>query len=311
MMFFRHYCLLILPVAIASPVPVIDLGLWLSNSSSSSEVVSQVKVACETVGFFGVTNHGVEPRILQDAMNESMAFFDLPLSSKLQHKSKDEKVYPYGYEQSEQLALGYNNDSIPDLKETFQFGPNNPDSGMPARQSFPSKPLRIALEAYYEEMEGLARTLLELFAVALDLPMHWFDPHLTHHQSALRILNYAPNTSQAGPHTDYGALTILKAGGPGLQIYQNQTTWINGPSEDVLIINIGDLMQRWTNDQWVSTLHRVIPGPKRRQSIAYFVNINGDSIVSPLTPSTKYPPIRASDHLMAKHLRSMGVHDEL
>jgi isopenicillin N synthase-like dioxygenase len=164
-----------------------------------------------------------------------------------------------------------------DLKETFSIGPCNPDAGMPPRR-FPSNPpdLQGALELYYEQMERLASRLLGLFAVALDLPSQdWFEPLLTRHLSALRILNFyefdwptpsvegGPSSEsvlvRAGEHTDYGALTILRSGGPGLQLRKDgpsagrgdggsSAEWVNVPEiPGAFVINIGDMMQRWTN----------------------------------------------------------------
>lgn len=285
--------------------------------------------------------------------------------------------------------------NTPDLKETFSLGPSNPASGMPPRRfpvfdndddstddaayrrhgNFHSKEFRLALEEYYREMERLTEKLLQIFAQALEhVPhKHWFQDKMDRHMSALRLLNYFPLKQQqqqrqeqllvrAGAHTDYGVLTILKTGGPGLQVQDmhNPDHWIDVPHvPDGFVLNLGDLMQRWTNgtyvaderllvcsrtllfihisverkvflsvfiyylifssitfslDEWVSTLHRVVAVPdanghvSRRQAMAFFVNLNGDAVVTPLSSAPhKYPPIVARDHLMAKHLASMGV----
>jgi isopenicillin N synthase-like dioxygenase len=166
-----------------------------------------------------------------------------------------------------------------DLKETFSIGPCHPGAGMPPR-AFPARPpdLRTALESYYEAMEGLASKLLRLFAMALHLPSEdWFEPLLTRHLSALRILNYReiqrasagvssssncsapPLLVRAGEHTDYGALTILRSGGPGLQLRKDRVgdgesgdagAWVDVPDiPGAFVVNIGDMMQRWTNGE--------------------------------------------------------------
>jgi len=210
-----------------------------------------------------VTGHAVNASIVDNAWNASAAFFDLPLDIKLASKTNNEREYPYGYEHSERLQLGKqggDSEKIPpDLKETFSLGPSNPAAGMPARR-FPSEPkeFKDALEAYYSEMEKLSLTVLKIFAVALDLPEDWFQNKMDHHMSALRILNYypvdlrrvQPGALRASAHTDYGALTILRSGGPGLQVKKDNAMdeWIDVPMlPDVFIINLGDLMQRWTN----------------------------------------------------------------
>ena len=134
-----------------------------------------------------------------------------------------------------------------------------------------------------------------------------------------------PGQLRAGAHTDYGSLTILKSGGPGLQVAKDvdgEPSWVNVPHvPSGFVINLGDLMRRWTNDRWSSTLHRVVNPPQdgrnhRRQSIAFFHNINGDEVVKTI-PScldngeSKYEPIVAKDFLMMKPLASVkGVIEE-
>jgi isopenicillin N synthase-like dioxygenase len=183
-------------------------------------------------------------------------------------------------------------------------------------------------------MEKLALMLLEIFAIALHESPHFFDNKMDHHMSALRLVHYYPlqqpkhttHVIRAGAHTDYGALTILAAQDEGLEVllrYQEAdgtttSKWIPVPLiPGTFIINLGDLMQRWTQDQWISTYHRVAmpstDAKERRYSMAYFVNINGDTLIEPLQScrgdddnGNKYPVISAGEHLMAKHLASMG-----
>lgn len=164
-----------------------------------------------------------------------------------------------------------------DLKETFSIGPCNPDAGERPRR-FPAQPatFQLALENYYAAMEDLAALLLRIFAMALDLPPTFFQDKMDHHMSALRVLNYfavdfdastsnndkndndkAARPLRAGAHTDYGALTILKSGGPGLQVRKDvggngkdthTQEWVDVPDLPAsYIINLGDLMQQWTN----------------------------------------------------------------
>jgi isopenicillin N synthase-like dioxygenase len=277
-----------------SIIPVIDIQAWTQSERHSDAerltVAHAVDEACRGIGFFAIQNHGVDPRIIEHAWNVTQAFFDLPLPIKLQSKTDNDKEYPYGYENgSEKLQVGKKNDDAgadaagqyeatpPDLKETFSIGPYNAASGQLAPR-FPAQPVdfEAALSAYYRALEQLARLLLHIFAVALQLPNpeSWFANKMNRHISALRILNYPPiiitnnkdNTTsisttvegqlRASAHTDYGVFTILKSGGPGLQVKkdvivedgQNHHDWIDVPNlNDTFIINIGDLMQRWTN----------------------------------------------------------------
>jgi isopenicillin N synthase-like dioxygenase len=244
-----------------SSIPLIDLKPFLVGEKDKESVVRAVTKACKEIGFFAITNHGVEPTVMSDVWSASASFFDLSESEKKLASSTDTADYPYGYEQSENLELAKTGSkSQVDLKETFSIGPSHPDSGMPPRR-IPSKPVGFegAITSYYQSMEKLAIMLLQIMALGLDLPENWFIDKMDHHCSALRLLNYPnleipvqPGQLRAGAHTDYGALTILKSGGPGLQVKRDQTSdsWVNVPtfdSNNVFIINLGDMMQRWTN----------------------------------------------------------------
>lgn len=244
----------------ASSIPLIDLQPFLDGSDAAI-VVQQVSTACREIGFFAIRNHGVDARIIERTWIASSSFFDLPAVEKEQAMSHDAAEYPFGYEQSENLELAKTGvKSHDDLKETFSIGPSNPASGMPSRR-FPKNPREFesAITNYYEAMEQLAMQLAQILAMGLELPRTHFVDKMDRHQSALRLLNYPnliepaqPGQLRAGAHTDYGVFTILKSGGPGLQVKRDQTndSWVDVPpfqSEDVFIINLGDMMQRWTN----------------------------------------------------------------
>jgi isopenicillin N synthase-like dioxygenase len=171
-------------------------------------------------------------------------------------------------------------------------------------------------------MEALAARLMTMFAIALDLPPGFFHDKIDAHISALRVLNYPnqdrppePGQLRAGAHSDYGSLTILRqeqAPG-GLQVVTRDGGWTDVPAiEGAYVVNIGDLMARWTNDRWVSTLHRVVnpppdaSGSTRRQSIAFFHQPNWDAKINCLptcldpTLGAKYDPIGSGAYLMSK-----------
>jgi isopenicillin N synthase-like dioxygenase len=257
-------------------------------------VVDQVAKACREIGFFAVQHHAVDATVLDAAWTAARDFFDLPAVIKLESKPDDQKVYPYGYEQSENLTLGKEQElsattatssgsdekkvalAPADLKETFSIGPGNPDAGEQPRR-FPTQPATFqpALEQYYAAMEDLAALLLKIFAMALELPPTFFQTKMDHHMSALRVLNYFAVDSnengdddadqarpflRAGAHTDYGALTILKSGGPGLQVKKDvgddYIEWVDVPDlPNSYIINLGDLMQQWTNGTYTYDVH--------------------------------------------------------
>jgi len=259
---------------------------------------------------------------------ETRNFFDLPLSEKVKVKNTDD--YPYGYlgVGGENLSSGYDGKrQLPDLKECFAIGPYDPRAKMPPVQWPPDQhAIQKAWLDYYKAMERLSGHMLRLFAIALQLPENWFDDKVDGHRSALRLLNYPPQSERplpgqirAGEHTDYGTLTILRSDENvgGLQVKTAKGEWYDVKSiPDSFVINLGDLMQRWTNDRWKSTLHRVVNpnneaiSQARRQSVAFFHNLNGEAICetfpSCITPSNpnKYASVNAWEHLMKKHTAS-------
>ncbi|CAF4590014.1 unnamed protein product [Didymodactylos carnosus] len=183
---------------------------------------------------------------------------------------------------------------------------------------------------YYKECERLAQHLYNIFALALKLDLNWFDQKIDTHRSALRSLHYPSvslplidNQFRSSVHTDYGSFTILKQDSIGGLQVENRLDgkWIDVPFvQNSFVINLGDLMSRWTNDRWVSTPHRVIVPSQNskngfsvaRQSIAYFSQINPNEIVTciptccSVDKPVKYPPIKSWDLVMEKYLASTG-----
>lgn len=287
-------------------------------------VAKEIDQAARQVGFFTIVGHGLSPKQVDDAWKVTQKYFDL--SADVKNKIAMDAAYPYGYSGfgGESLAKGHGDAGRPDPKESFCIGPYNPEAGMPAIQ-WPTDPKEFqqAWLAYYKSMEQLAAHILTLFAQALELPPEWFAEKITRHRSALRALNYpkldkalAAGEVRAGAHTDYGSMTILLQDSVGgLQVLNRAGSWVDAtPRANSFVINLGDLMARWSNDRWVSTLHRVVQPPQaaaappaRRQSMAFFHNINPDAIVECIptcksaTNPPKYPPISAWDLLIQKH----------
>mmetsp|Transcript_25599 Transcript_25599/g.59616 ORF Transcript_25599/g.59616 Transcript_25599/m.59616 type:complete len:347 (+) Transcript_25599:73-1113(+) len=327
-----------------SVVPIIDVGaLNGTDRAAKLAVAREIGKACEDIGFFVVVNHGVPKEVIDAAWERTLAFFDEPLDKKLKYVSEDESKNPYGYSAlgGEVLSRGKTAEkegveedagsATGDLKEMFQMGPKNPAAGMPPR-NLPKEPTGFsdAYEAYYEHVEALARRLVGAFALALDLQEDWFEDKMDRHLSALRANNYPhqkgmvvpPGSIRCSAHTDYGTLTVLKSGGPGLQVSKDvsNVTWHDVPVvEDGFVINLGDLMRRWTNERWCSTLHRVVnPAADdieawgRRMALAFFHNLNKDATVEAIPSCVSaerpalYDPIVAGEFLMLKHLASNG-----
>lgn len=298
---------------------------------TSPTVVAELREACARCGFFILKNHGVSAPVVAAAWAAARDFFDQPLSLKEEVKMSDSYPWGYGGMATEKAgnAGGAAALDTTDLKESFQAclsSADAPPATLPAVQ-WPRAPAALpqALTAYYREMEALAARLLAVFAEALALPRDFFPSRLGSHWSVVRALNYPeqarpPNPGQLriAPHSDYGVLTILRADDApgGLEVLRADGSWsaVVIP-EDAFCINLGDLMQRWTNDQWKSTVHRVVNPPvsagvpTRRQSMAYFCNLDREatveaipSCVSAAAPA-KYGPINGACARGARNTR--------
>ena len=266
------------------PFPFFDLARFENAAPDEQRRLgADVDDICRTTGFLAIGNHGVPAGVIETVWDRARAFFDLSADAK-QRARAPVKGYPYGYlgPEREALAKALDRDAQPDLKESFNGGPARIPPGLhdPDALSFcyaptiwPDKPdgFKPAWSAYYAAMEDLAFRLMRLFATALALPHTYFDRFIDAPISALRALNYPeqhvpPRAGQirAGAHTDYGSLTILlpQAGSQGLEIQRPEGDWMPvSPIPDTFLVNIGDLMARWTNDRWVSTRHRVVNPP--------------------------------------------------
>lgn len=312
-------------------VPVIDLDGFVGGDDDLRRgIARRIDDACRTVGFLTVTGHGIPDAMIGDLEREARAFFALPLADRMA-VAMPEPGYPYGYSPAEGEALNRSigGGASPDLKATFNVGPIDPPPRPLAEMDDPDEravyapnlwpvalpSLRPAVEAYYRAMSKLAATLMEGFALALGLGDDHFAGLIDRHGSALRLAHYPPlpadadvgDRFRAGAHTDYGTLTILWTDGtPGLQVLLPDTGWTDvGWVDGGLIVNVGDLMARWSNDRWCSTMHRVMPAPGAgaRLSIPFFHNANWDARIECLVGDTdvaRYPPTTAGRHLMSK-----------
>ncbi|MEX2627464.1 MAG: 2-oxoglutarate and iron-dependent oxygenase domain-containing protein [Ilumatobacteraceae bacterium] len=309
-------------------VPIVDL------SGPTDSVAAAVDAACRSIGFLGIVGHGVPAGVVERAFAAATAFFDLPVDERMR-VAMPEPGYPYGYSpfrgEALERSLGTDAPTEVDLKETYNIGPIDPPPRPLAEMTDPDERavyapnlwpdgalpgFRPALEAYYRALADLSRRLMSVFALALGLQGDHFEPFVDRHGSALRLAHYPaldrrPRAGQlrAGAHTDYGTLTVLATdGAPGLQVQSPTGAWIDVAHVDGgFVVNLGDLMARWTNDRWRSTMHRVVvpaddPG-RRRISIPFFHNANWDARIECVTApgeTPRYPPVLAGQHLMSK-----------
>ncbi len=292
----------------ADAIPLIDISPFLRGSDAERRAVANaVNAACEDIGFLMVAGHGIPSSLVDGMRSASTAFFDRPLEEKLRYRMPPDRYRGYIAFGNEALAYSLDEKTPPDLKESFSIGPvDTPDdayhrAATPANFFAPNMwpdglpEFRAIWTSYYRRMEELATTLMRIFAVALGMDEHYFDDKIDRHITNFSVLHYPPQAEsplpgqlRAGAHTDYGSLTILKpdAAPGGLQVHAKDGSWLDVPHvPEAFVVNLGDLMAEWTNDRWVSTLHRVVNPPRsvgaaaRRLSMAFFHQPNYDAVI--------------------------------
>lgn len=316
-----------------SRVPLVDIAPFLSGTESErDEVARQVDAACRDSGFLMVAGHGVDATLMRDYEGRLREFFARPVDEKQRIGVTRDSNRGYRGRDATALAHSRGDYTPPDLMERFTIGrtaiPDDDYHRARAHNHFqpnrwPEDAAFVATAtAYFAQMERLAADLMRLFARALAVPEDYFAPHCDKHISHL-VANYYPEPKEsvaagqyrAGAHTDFGALTLLNpAHSPrGLQVQALDGGW-----EDVVhvpgtfIINIGDLMALWTNDRWVSTMHRVVPPADAgdRMSIAFFLQPNDDALIRCIPTCAdaqnpaKYDAVTSGEHYQMKSNKS-------
>ena len=298
----------------------------LSKGDKKKELIIDLDNVCKDTGFLLITGHNIDRKIIDNIWSVVDLFFEQSIQFK-QKISPPYKGYPYGYlaKGLEALAYSKGEKTPPDLKESFNAGPLLIPDSISDKEALefcyaPSLWPEILnfqkyWSEYYNSMQTLSARLMRSFALALNLDETYFDQYIDKNISALRALNYPPvqkilpKQQMAGAHTDYGSLTILlpKDNTSGLQIKNLAGEWIDVPCDpNIFVCNIGDLMAQWTNDRWVSTLHRVVPNKNNnnRRSLAFFHQPNWDAEIKCLEScrgkKENYKPVRSGPYLMSK-----------
>ncbi len=314
-------------------VPEIDISAYLQGDPEGTKQIAQaINRACTEIGFFTIVGHGVARSQVDETYEAASEFFRLPVEEKLKIRAPDPAI-ARGYTPMKGESLG-GMGSAADLKEMIDMGPvdvpggeyyERPEAGNHFHKNFwPARPEQFeeVMKGYYRRMNRLANDLMGLFALALDLPESFFYDKLDKNMSAVRIICYPeqdeppePGQLRGGAHTDYGTLTILMSdqSAGGLQARHKDGYWVDVlPKPGSYVINIGDIMQQWTNDRWVSTLHRVVNPPaelantSRRHSVVFFHQPNYDAVIETLDTCVtremplKYDPVTYGDHWMGK-----------
>jgi isopenicillin N synthase-like dioxygenase len=322
-------------------VPVIDISSFrmpYADASARSQVVRRVDAAARTVGFMQIIGHGISAITTREFTNAMDAFFGLDGPAKAKYRCPPGINRGYTPPTAESLANSLGLVAAGDLFEAINVGTSAADfpgldlpEDVYAPNVYPSDEVpgfEAAVTAWFEAAGRVARTMVRIFGTALGGSEDHFQRFTDHSIDVLRMNNYRlpgpdaelePDQLGMGAHTDYGIVTVLWADQvPGLEIHGADGNWHPvRPADGALLVNLGDATARWTNEEWISTLHRVAP-PRSggagvpRRSAAYFHDGNVDAVIECL-PScvtednpARYEPVTVGQHLAAKLAGSRG-----
>jgi isopenicillin N synthase-like dioxygenase len=314
-------------------IPLIDLqGAQQPQGPRCAQVARQLREAGLSAGFFYIRGHGVPEALIERQFAMARALFDLPMAAKEAVSLKHSRCMR-GYEAMGEQTLDEH--ARPDLKESFYCGLPYPDDHPYVQRGYysyganqwPAELPALAPQcaAYTDTMLALARRLMQLMALSLGLPESWFDGSGDNPMVTLRLLRYPPHPADAdglsfgaGAHTDWGAITLLAQDrNGGLQVQMPDGRWCDAtPIEGTLVINLGDMVPRWTNGLYHSNPHRVRnlhSGGEPRHSIPFFYSPDYLARVEPLPTCVsadnppRYAPCTAGEHLQQMAAKTYGL----
>lgn len=310
-------------------IPVVDLSHFTQGTPEQKQAfVAALGKAYEEVGFVAVKNHGIPDALIADLYRYVQEFFAMPFEAKHRYEIP-ELAGQRGYTSfGREHAKGFD---APDLKEFFQFGQTVEDND-PVKEQYPDNVTVNEQPAFtptlgkaYRAFERSGTSLLQAIALYLGLDEHYFDQYVHNGNSILRAIHYPPITQEpksairAEQHEDINLITLLVgASADGLQILNKQDQWVPVTSlPEQIVVNVGDMLQRFTNNRLKSTTHRVVNPPRElwgtsRFSIPFFLHPKSemslaclDSCIDAEHPKA-YEDITAGEYL-DERLREIGL----
>ncbi len=313
----------------AKGIPTVDLSQFtLGDANQREAFVRQIGAAFHEVGFVAVVNHGIPKSLVDGFYASSKAFFSMPEAIKRKYEvaglAGQRGYTSFGKEHAKQSTVA-------DLKEFFQIGQEVPDTH-PLKAQYPDN-VQVAEipempqlgSQLYRAFEKAGGELLEAIAIHLNLPTDYFQQRITAGNSILRSIHYPPITEEpasairAEQHEDINLITLLVgASAGGLELLTAENKWAAVmPEADEIVINVGDMLQRLTNNYLKSTTHRVVNPPREewhlpRLSIPFFLHpvssMDLSCLPSCVTPDNPlhYEPITAGAYL-DERLREIGL----
>ena len=315
-------------------LPIIDIApLYQQDPHAIAQVSAAIDRACREWGFFYIKGHPISAARIETLTQAAKTFFALPLEDKLRIDITQTRHHRgYGAIATEQL-----DPALPsDLKETFDMGlhlpADHPDvlAEKPLRgpNRHPALPgWEVLMEQHYLDMQALAQTLLRAMTPALGVPEDFFDQRFTQPVSVFRMIHYPPRHTAtsaeqqgAGAHTDYGCITLLyQDNAGGLQVRNVDGEWIDAPPiEGTFVVNLGDMMARWSNALYLSTPHRVIsPLGVDRYAMPFFAEPHPDTAIECLpgcqsaSNPPRYPATTCAEFLLSRFADTYAYRREI
>lgn len=311
----------------APPIPVLDLRRFDEGEDAKRELARELGAALGDWGFVGIRGHGISDALRDRTYAETRRLFALPDAVKRRHLLEGaggQRGYTaFGMESAK-------DSDVADLKEFWHVGPEPParDDMMP--NEFPPEVpgFKEVILELYGTLSGVGAKVLRLIALHLELPEDYFEDKVDHADTIMRPLHYPPVDAGAIPagavraaaHEDINVITLLVGSHePGLEVLSKQGEWVGVTTlEDTIVCNVGDMLQRLTNHDLVSTTHRVVNPPEpwasqSRFSLPYFLHFNPefeiatlDSCISDAHPNRYPEPITAQAYL-DERLRELGL----
>ncbi len=310
-------------------IPLVDLSTFVNGTAAQREVfVSKLGKAFHEVGFVGVVNHGIPKELVEGFYNNAKKFFALDVATKRKYEVSGlagQRGYTsFGKEHAKQSKVA-------DLKEFFQIGQTVTD-GDAIKAEYPDNVMTAETAEFtvlgdqlYKAFAGAGAELLKAIAIYLNIGENYFDAKIHNGNSILRAIHYPPISEEpasairAEQHEDINLITLLVgASAGGLQLLNSDNEWVDiMPEDDEIVINVGDMLQRLTNNYLKSTTHRVVNPPREmwhlpRLSIPFFLHPRSkmdltclEKCVTAESP-LRYEPITAGDYLNER-LREIGL----
>jgi isopenicillin N synthase-like dioxygenase len=306
-----------------TPLPVVNIAaMYGDDPVAKRHVARQVGKAAMDSGFLYIENHSISQQLIDEVYQYADKFFALDNNEKLRYyigNSTNHRGFVPITEKGD-----YEDEGGQRAYEAFDM---SLDMGNNDKLRCHSNPLAgpnvwpevdgfsDCLTRYYNEIRHLGNCLCEAFEITLGMPPGFFGQHMKYPTSQLRLIHYLPQMKRQqnvnmGAHTDYECFTILHSQQPGLQILNSNNRWIDAPPvEGAFAVNIGDLLEAWTNRTFVSTAHRVVTNGTERMSIPFFMSTDYETVIKPFSgrvgseAGADHTPFIAGEHLMGQLLR--------